>query len=117
MSEAYPAWQPFDPSDLPTPDIPFLAADGLVAVVCSDAAQTEGWGPELVRSATSHVAVSGRATTLYDFSLERPSFPGLGSGEPLEGVTDVVRYGASLDRVTLGVGPFRFVPAWSPNSA
>ena len=72
MSEALPAWQPFDPSDPTTEEIAALVGESLVALVCSDLGHTEGWGPEVAKAAATSVAGSGRTATLYDLSLDSP---------------------------------------------
>ncbi len=116
MSDATGGWEAFDPSSDSIASHPVLSERGIFALVSSDTGHDEGWGPDIALALAVKAASSGRATVLYDLAIDQPRLNrvavapagGLGS----EGVTDMVRYGASHARVANELAPsLHLVPA------
>ncbi len=103
MTDGFPGWRPFDLADDSICSHPVLTEQGVFALVSSGRGHEGGWGPDLALAAALKAAADGRLTTLYDLAIDRPRLhrvavaPAGGLGG--EGVTDMVRYGASHERV------------------
>lgn len=120
MSSDPPVWQPIDPTAgmLPAPLDATLSSSGSVAgfVALWVSPEIDGrWGVEVSLLVARGWARKGRSVLLADASLDDPSLHKVVAGPNDEGVSDVILYGASVNRVARPTGDGLLVtPAGTP---
>lgn len=118
---SWPQAVPFDPEGGAVTRIweEILAAEGgrprAVLLVSGEAARYSGWSSRAALALADALAAS-RRVLLVDLHLEQPELDGLVSAGDVEGVADLILYGASLDRVALASTDhaFELVPVGGP---
>lgn len=101
-------WHAFDPHESGSP-LPVLEGTGAIAVVPADDAE---WGAQATVALARSLARSGRRVFLCDAGVEEPRLHEFFEGDFGEGVSDLVLYGASPQRVATEVeDQLLFVPA------
>jgi hypothetical protein len=93
------------------PEVSEIDPAGTVVLLLSDSMNRQ-WAARAAIKLSAAWAARGRRIVLADLHLEEPLL-GTDSGEPLEGIVDVLLYGASLSRIaTPGAeGAYYLIPA------
>ncbi len=115
MTRPLPDWQPL-PHGGETPALEAArmaaaAGSGLVAFAASATGHQDGWAPELAAEIGRRWATEGLTVRLLDLSLDDPRLHGPLNVAPEEGVTDAIRFGASLGHVLRPAGGVLFASA------
>lgn len=100
------AWQEFDPFAGEPPAGVNLApthreadSQGLLAVLASAGARRDGWAAQAAVAVSRAWPSTGGSTALVDLDLRKPELHQLREEANAEGISDVLLWGASLDRV------------------
>ena len=88
-----PDWQPLDGAPLAAP-----SAGRVVAVVATESAVSEGWGPQAAMGLVRGWAGEGTRVVLADAGLGHPSLHVAAGVDNREGLADAALFGASLER-------------------
>lgn len=112
-------WQSFDPSagslpdSLSPPGEQDGSGGGVVAVIASEETAGTEWAPRVALEIARQWARGGARVMMADLGLEHPSLHRLAGVENGEGMSDVFRFGASIQRIACPVddGSFFLAPA------
>ena len=108
MERELPPWQPFDPespgdSPLTFPELEH--GSRIVAVLATPGVDEDGWGPRVATRLAREWTSRSERVLLADLNLAEPSLHDVLGVPNGEGVSDVVLWGASFQRVAHVVGP------------
>lgn len=104
-----------DPSE--TPDL-LGRRTGLVAVLVTEQAHESGWAPRAAVALAEAALAAGNTVGLVDLALDEPRLQAAAGTEGAEGLSDIVLFGASVDRVSgWSSGGARIIGAGTPVDA